>query len=174
MLDAATVARNAGLELKAKGSRLWACCPLHGEKTPSLCFFPDGRFHCFGCGADGDAADLYAALHGVTLAEALRVCRGDRYEVKPLTIADQTRERVERWYSEEWAAACSEKHEAMRYLYAFEAEGTKPPGDDGFWLCVKQLALAEDRLNHLDSVKDDPVGKTLLYMEAQSARTRTA
>ena len=33
----------------------WACCPFHGEKTPS--FHAEnrkGRYHCFGCGASGD------------------------------------------------------------------------------------------------------------------------
>ena len=28
------------------------CCPLHGEKTPSMKLYPgEGGFHCFGCGA---------------------------------------------------------------------------------------------------------------------------
>src|SRR6185437_7055449 len=33
----------------------WACCPFHGEKTPS--FHADDRkgiYHCFGCGKTGD------------------------------------------------------------------------------------------------------------------------
>ena len=169
VVDAATVARNAGLDLRRNGSRLWTCCPIHGEKTASMCFFPDGRFHCFGCGADGDAADLYAALHGVPLAEALRICKGESYTAKPVSAADNTRKKVERWYSAEWAAACREKHEALAYMASAERFGR-----DGFWLGVRQLARAEDRLNHLDSVKDDPVGKTMLYMEVSCERTRTA
>src|SRR5688500_20206610 len=33
----------------------WACCPFHGEKTPSFhCEDRKGRYHCFGCGASGD------------------------------------------------------------------------------------------------------------------------
>ena len=64
------IAQAYGLPLKQKGSKHWACCSIHGEKTPSLCFFPDGRWYCFGCHQHGDAADLYAAMYGVTLAEA--------------------------------------------------------------------------------------------------------
>lgn len=41
-----------------KSGRYWlARCCFHNEKTPSLCVFPDGHFHCFGCDAHGDAID---------------------------------------------------------------------------------------------------------------------
>ncbi|MBQ7868326.1 MAG: hypothetical protein IJ354_09290 [Clostridia bacterium] len=167
VLDAAAVARNAGLDLRRNGSRLWACCPIHGEKAPSLCFFPDGRFHCFGCGAHGDAADLYAALHGVPLAEALRICRGSDYDPKSrrATAADQTRKKVESWFAEQWAEACRTKHEALAAMSALEGAGVATLDNDAFWACVQRLASAEERIYHLDSVKDDPKGMTLLYME---------
>ena len=34
-----------------------ACCPFHHDKTPSIKL--DQRYHCFGCGADGDVIDAY-------------------------------------------------------------------------------------------------------------------
>lgn len=167
MIDAADVARNAGLVLKAKGSRLWTCCPLHGEKTPSMCFFPDGRYHCFGCGADGDAADLYAALHGVSLAEALRICKGEHKPDSPRRKVENIRQKVERWFSEQWSLACKEKHEAQFLLAGMAMENPE------YWNSVQRLAIAQDRLNHLESVNDSPVGKTILYMEAMSDKQRT-
>ena len=39
-----------------------ACCPFHNDKTPSMKL--DRRYHCFGCGADGDVIDFAAALYG--------------------------------------------------------------------------------------------------------------
>ena len=33
-----------------------ACCPFHHDKTPSMKL--DRRYHCFGCGADGDVTNL--------------------------------------------------------------------------------------------------------------------
>ena len=33
-----------------------ACCPFHNDKTPSMKL--DQRYHCFGCGADGDVIDF--------------------------------------------------------------------------------------------------------------------
>ena len=49
------VSRYVG-ELKKKGSRLWACCPFHNEKTPSFCVEPaKNTWHCFGsCGEGGN------------------------------------------------------------------------------------------------------------------------
>lgn len=75
-VSAADVARQEGIPLKRRGAREWACCPLHGEKTPSLCFYPDGRWYCFGCHEGGDASALYAALHHVTAVEAARALTG--------------------------------------------------------------------------------------------------
>ena len=45
-----------------------ACCPFHNDKTPSMKL--DRRYHCFGCGADGDVIDFAAALHGLGKKEA--------------------------------------------------------------------------------------------------------
>ena len=75
-ISAADVARREGLHLRRRGAKEWACCPLHGEKTASLCFYEDGRWYCFGCHRHGDAVDLYAALHGISSLEAARTLAG--------------------------------------------------------------------------------------------------
>lgn len=38
-------------------------CPFHDDRTPSMKV--DKRFHCFGCGADGDVIDFVARLYGL-------------------------------------------------------------------------------------------------------------
>ena len=43
-------------KVKQRGDRLWACCPVHQDKTPSLTLKEqDGMvlMHCFGCNANG-------------------------------------------------------------------------------------------------------------------------
>ena len=45
-----------------------ACCPFHDERHPSMKV--DTRFHCFGCGADGDVIDFTARLYDLSPKEA--------------------------------------------------------------------------------------------------------
>ena len=49
-----------------------ACCPFHGEKTPSFRVdLEKDTFHCFGCGAEGDAIDFVMKMDGVSWQEAI-------------------------------------------------------------------------------------------------------
>ena len=45
-----------------------ACCHFHDDKNPSMKV--DQRFHCFGCGADGDVIDFTAKLFNLSPKEA--------------------------------------------------------------------------------------------------------
>ena len=45
-----------------------ACCPFHDDKNPSMKV--DQRYHCFGCGADGDVIDFTAKLFDLSPKEA--------------------------------------------------------------------------------------------------------
>lgn len=50
----------------------WACCPFHGEKSPSFhCEDRKGRYHCFGCGVSGDHFRFLAELDGISFPEAV-------------------------------------------------------------------------------------------------------
>ncbi|PRD45237.1 DNA primase [Phyllobacterium phragmitis] len=56
----------------AKGD-YWACCPFHGEKTPSFhCEDRKGRYHCFGCGVTGDHFKFLTDLEGLNFPEAVQ------------------------------------------------------------------------------------------------------
>ncbi|NTS31890.1 DNA primase [Phyllobacterium sp. BT25] len=50
----------------------WACCPFHGEKSPSFhCEDRKGRYHCFGCGVTGDHFRFLTELEGLSFPEAV-------------------------------------------------------------------------------------------------------
>jgi DNA primase len=50
----------------------WACCPFHGESTPSFHILDrKGVFKCFGCGAAGDIFTLAIKLEGLSFPEAV-------------------------------------------------------------------------------------------------------
>lgn len=51
----------------------WACCPFHGEKSPSFhCEDRKGRYHCFGCGVTGDHFKFLTELEGLNFPEAVQ------------------------------------------------------------------------------------------------------
>jgi len=55
----------------------WACCPFHGEKSPS--FHADDRrgiYHCFGCGAHGDHFRFLTEKAGMSFPEAVERLAG--------------------------------------------------------------------------------------------------
>ncbi|GGG16713.1 DNA primase [Caldovatus sediminis] len=53
------------------GGRNWkGCCPFHQEKTPSFYVYED-HFHCFGCGAHGDAVSFVMRAEGASFLEAV-------------------------------------------------------------------------------------------------------
>lgn len=46
------------------------CCPFHPDRHPSMKV--DNRFHCFGCGADGDVINFVERMDGLTPIDAAR------------------------------------------------------------------------------------------------------
>lgn len=58
-------------------------CPFHNDRTPSMKV--DNRFHCFGCGADGDVIDFVSRIFGISSLEAAQKIASDfgiSYDVK--------------------------------------------------------------------------------------------
>ncbi len=72
----------------------WACCPFHGEKSPS--FHVDdrkGRYHCFGCKASGDIFTFLVEKEGLSFPEAIERLAGEAGLAMPLVSeADVKRE----------------------------------------------------------------------------------
>ena len=63
---------NQRVPLKKAGTSYKACCPFHGEKTPSFNVSSQKQFyHCFGCGASGDALKFLMEYDGLSFVEAV-------------------------------------------------------------------------------------------------------
>jgi DNA primase len=61
------------VELKRGGANLMGLCPFHAEKSPSFSVSPGKQFyHCFGCGASGDAIRFLTEHQGLSFVEAVR------------------------------------------------------------------------------------------------------
>lgn len=60
------------LTVKKGGANYFACCPFHGEKTPSFSISPSKQFyHCFGCGVNGNAIGFLMEYSGLSFVEAV-------------------------------------------------------------------------------------------------------
>lgn len=58
--------------LKKTGKNYSACCPFHNEKSPSFTVSSDKQFyHCFGCGAHGNAISFMMAYEQLEFVEAI-------------------------------------------------------------------------------------------------------
>ncbi|MDQ0156350.1 DNA primase [Robertmurraya andreesenii] len=59
------------VQLKKQGRNYFGLCPFHGENTPSFSVSPDKQiFHCFGCGAGGNAFSFLMELESLSFQEA--------------------------------------------------------------------------------------------------------
>ena len=60
------------VQLKKQGSNFTALCPFHSEKTPSFIVSPAKQiYHCFGCGASGDAIKFIMEIEKLSYPEAI-------------------------------------------------------------------------------------------------------
>ncbi|EPR30097.1 MULTISPECIES: DNA primase [Geobacillus] len=61
------------VQLKKQGRNYFGLCPFHGEKTPSFSVSPEKQiFHCFGCGAGGNAFTFLMDIEGIPFVEAAK------------------------------------------------------------------------------------------------------
>lgn len=115
------------VKLTRSGRELKGCCPFHNEKTPSF-YVNDAKsfFHCFGCGAHGDAVSFRMRHDNVNFMEAVESLAGEAGMVMP-TPDPATRaqydemqrqqnilERVTKWFEAQLQQA--QNGFALRYL----------------------------------------------------------
>lgn len=77
----------AGVQLRKKGRDYKGLCPFHQEKTPSFWVYDKPgqkqNFHCFGCGADGDAINFIERIYNVSTREAIEMLTGKSAQNSP-------------------------------------------------------------------------------------------
>jgi len=130
----------------------WACCPFHGEKTPSFhCEDKKGRYHCFGCGVSGDHFRFLTELDGLSFPEAVERVAGmagvpmpardpeaEKREKERATLHD-VMELATKFFQDQLQAAIGAK--ARAYL---RDRGLTPATQQGF-----RLGYAPDSRNAL-------------------------
>lgn len=146
-----------GRDLKRVGARFVARCPFHNDQRPSLTFFSDGGWFCFGCGAGGDSVDFVARLFGLRPLEAaqklaedfhvpLPTRPGRRSELRAEVARRQEEERAVAAFRAQVQAAYDELAEVHR-LAKVALHYARDPF--GFPMLIRYISLLEFCLDEL-------------------------
>lgn len=100
-------------KLQKAGREFRACCPFHNEKTPSFYVNDDkGFYHCFGCGAHGDAIRWMTDQRGLPFIDAVK----ELVQAAGMEMPEQDRRSAEK------AERAKGLHEAMEDAARFFVE----------------------------------------------------
>jgi DNA primase len=101
-----------------RAGREWkACCPFHDEKTPSFTINDEkGFYHCFGCGAHGDAIRFLTDNRGLPFMDAVKELAGKAGMEVPAPDP-KARERADR------AASLTDVMAAVQKWFAGQLQG---------------------------------------------------
>ena len=103
------------VQLKKGGANLSGLCPFHAEKSPSFTVSPSKQFyHCFGCGASGDAIRFLTEYSGMTFVDAVK----DLAQQVGLTVPEDDLSPAER----EQATAQKQRRATLTDVLAKAAE----------------------------------------------------
>lgn len=81
------------VQLKKAGINHKGLCPFHGEKSPSFIVSPTRQtYHCFGCGAHGNAVGFLMEHAGLSFPDAVR----DLAQQLGMTVPEDDRSPAER------------------------------------------------------------------------------
>ena len=162
-----------------RAGREWkACCPFHNEKTPSFTINDEkGFYHCFGCGAHGDAIRFLTDAQGLPFMDAVKELAA-KAGIEVPAPDPQARERAERtstltdvmascqkWFAEQLAGI--EGAEAREYL--------KNRGIDAAAVARFGIGLAPDGRNKLktalSSLGEDKLVETGMLIKTDEGET---
>jgi DNA primase len=119
LVSAKTELRRAG------GARMEGLCPFHDERTPSFGIDPVQKlYHCFGCGAGGDAITFVRETEGVDFIGAIELL-ADRYGIE-LQVADEDPAEAERRRRRSRLYELLERTAAFYVRYLWESAEAAP------------------------------------------------
>lgn len=117
------------LELKRAGASYKALCPFHDEKSPSFVVQKgDTHYHCFGCGAHGDAIQFLMTHQRLTFSDAVESL-AEKFQVQLEVLDKEEKSGPNKSVLKEALSQASlffhmmllhteEGHAALKYLYS--------------------------------------------------------
>ena len=178
-------AENYGIDVNRAGK---AQCPFHNDRIPSMKL--DKRFHCFGCGADGDVIDFTAKLYGLDAKSAAEKLAADfqisythhrRKDAMQIPVPKKTEKQMYR----ELEARCFKVLSDYLHLLRHWEQVYAPNPEDNAWhpLFVEALQKKERIEYLLDVLLYDPIeeraalirdyGKEVIKLEQRLSKLGT-
>ncbi|MDN5449288.1 MAG: DNA primase [Enterobacterales bacterium] len=158
---------DARVKLKKQGKNYHACCPFHNEKTPSFTVNADKQFyHCFGCGAHGNAIDFlmnYDRLEFVESVEELATMAGLEIPYEAGTGPSQI-ERHQR----------QNLYQLMDSLSAFYQQALRQPSSQSAQQYLMQRGLSQEIIDHFAIGYAPPGWDNALKRFGRDLASRTA
>ncbi len=117
------------IDLKRTGISYKGLCPFHDEKTPSFIIQKgDSHYHCFGCGAHGDAIQFLMAYQKMSFTEAVEsLAQRFHIHLEVINGGEEKKGPNKILLKETLQSACQffhfsllhskEGHNALQYLY---------------------------------------------------------
>jgi DNA primase len=138
------------LHLQQAGSRFKALCPFHKEKTPSFVVSPERQmFHCFGCGAGGDAIKFVQMQENLDFVGALEFL-GRRVGI-----------HLE-WSGEDKAAGSAVEARLLQEALEFFHQRLKKGDNPRVRELLKRRGLTQEAVNLFQIGYADPQGSSLI------------
>ncbi len=130
-------------------------CPFHNDRTPSMKV--DKRFHCFGCGADGDVIDFIAQLYGLDVKSAANKLAADfqisyEQEKRKETVKKPDREKSEEQMYLELETKCFQVLSDYFHLLRHWERAYAPSPEDAQW--HPRFVEALQKKDHIEYLLD--------------------
>src|SRR5919107_422082 len=141
-------------ELRRAGpGRFKGLCPFHEERTPSFSVNADeGFYHCFGCGAGGDAFSFVMETEGLDFVGAMESL-AQRYGVE-LVVADEDPQAAERRRRRERLLELLERAAQFYVRWLWESGEAAPAREYLFGRGFEEATLREFRVGYAPSAWD--------------------
>lgn len=157
------------------------CCIFHADRTPSMKV--DERYHCFGCGADGDVIDFTARLFDLGVKEAAEKLAADFnisydrqvpvktvYKTSPVMAKRSVVQRLKNYQNANYRTLCSYLHlmEDWQKRYA-----PKPEDEEWhplFLEAIQNTARVEYLLDELQGCTADEAKEVIASSKNEIAR----
>lgn len=138
------------IEIKKSGANFKACCPFHGEKTPSFVISPTKQiYHCFGCGVGGDAIKFVMEYEKLAYPEALEKL-ASMYNIS-LTYENNTQQKLDTKVLQE----INQYYQKLFISNVTAKEYIKSRGISEFSIEKFEIGYAPSSLQTINYIKDN-------------------